>query len=164
MTTSPHCVVPPDQEIVLKRWRVETFRVTLTVSDRPNRRAIRTPQDVVVVSDAIFRDLDSDREHFVILALDVRHRLVGFKVVASGSSSSVFIRPKEILRAALLLNADAIIAVHNHPSGDVEPSRDDLRITEALTQAGKLTGIEVLDHLVVGAGCFTSLRDRGMGF
>jgi DNA repair protein RadC len=104
----------------------------------------------------------ADREHCVAVMLDTKHRALEAVLVSVGSIDHTFMSPREIMRDALLANAAATVLAHNHPSGDPEPSRDDERVTRRLVDAGRLVGVEVLDHLVVGGGTWVSLARRGM--
>lgn len=103
-----------------------------------------------------------DRERCVALLLDAKHRLLELTTVSVGSLDHTFMAPREIMRDALLANAAALVLAHNHPSGDPEPSPDDETVTRRLTEAGRLVGIEVLDHLVVGGDRWVSLARRGL--
>ena len=100
-------------------------------------------------------------ETFGLLALDVRHRLKREVVVSVGCLTSSLVHPREVFLEAVASRAAALILFHNHPSGDPEPSAEDLALTRRLVSAGTLMGIEVLDHLVLGAGSFVSLKSRG---
>lgn len=104
----------------------------------------------------------SDRERCVAAFLDVKHRLLRVATISVGSLDHTFMTPREIMRDALLANAGALVLAHNHPSGDPEPSRDDEAVTSRLVEAGRLMGIEVLDHLVVGGDRWVSLARRGL--
>jgi DNA repair protein RadC len=103
----------------------------------------------------------ADREHCLAVLLDTKHRVLSTVTVSIGSLDHTFMSPREIMRDALLANAAACVLVHNHPSGDPEPSRDDERVTRRLVEAGRLVGVEILDHLVVGGGTWVSLARRG---
>jgi DNA repair protein RadC len=113
------------------------------------------------VYQAMFDLRDSDREHFVAFDLDARHRLICRRIVHIGSLTGVEVHPREIFRGALINSAAAIIVSHNHPSGEPSPSGQDIQITSRLREVGDLVGITVLDHVVVAADGFVSLRDRG---
>ena len=104
----------------------------------------------------------ADREHCLSVLLDTKHRVLRTLTVSIGSIDHTFMTPHGIFRDALLGNAAAVILAHNHPSGDPEPSRDDERVTRRLVEAGRLLGVEVLDHLVVGGGGWVSLARRGL--
>src|SRR6266705_870861 len=101
-------------------------------------------------------------ETFGLLALDVRRRLRHEAVVSVGCLTASLVHPREVFQQAVVARAAAILIFHNHPSGDPEPSAEDVALTRRLGQAGALMGIEVLDHLVLGAGRFVSLKERGV--
>jgi DNA repair protein RadC len=100
-------------------------------------------------------------ETFGVLALDVRRRLRHEAVVSVGCLTASLVHPREVFQEGIAARAAALIAFHNHPSGDPEPSAEDLSLTRRLAQAGALLGIELLDHVILGAGRFVSLRERG---
>jgi DNA repair protein RadC len=101
-------------------------------------------------------------ETFGLLALDVRRRLRHEAVVSVGCLTSSLVHPREVFQEAVVARAAALVLFHNHPSGDPEPSPEDVALTRRLASAGTLMGIEVLDHVVLGAGRFVSLKDRGL--
>ncbi len=103
-----------------------------------------------------------DREVFAVLMLDGKNRLAAREVVSVGTLTSSLVHPRHVFRPAVLANAAAIVCVHNHPSGDPEPSAEDIECTRRLAQAGRLLGIPLLDHVVLGAGRHVSLRERGL--
>jgi DNA repair protein RadC len=100
-------------------------------------------------------------ETFGLLALDVRHRLKREAVISVGCLTSSLVHPREVFQEAVVARAAALILFHNHPSGDPEPSPEDVALTRRLVAAGALMGIEILDHLVLGAGRYVSLKERG---
>jgi DNA repair protein RadC len=104
-----------------------------------------------------------DREHFVVIMMDRKNRLIGINTVSIGSLTASVVHPREVFKAAILSNAAALICGHNHPSGDPQPSSEDRALTERLVEAGKLLGIEILDHVVVGDGTtdYYSFADQG---
>lgn len=138
-----------------------TVRVEL-VRDAPAARpkTIRSAEEVF----ALVREeaLRWDREHFLVLLLDGRNRLLGINEVAVGTLTSALVHPRELFKAAILANAANVICVHNHPSGDPEPSQEDRALTKRLSEAGELLGIRLLDHVVVAASGFRSLAEAGL--
>jgi DNA repair protein RadC len=104
---------------------------------------------------------DYDREVFVVLLLDTRHRLIEFCELFQGTINSASVHPREVAKIALQKNAAAVIVAHNHPSGCAEPSRADIRITETLREALDVLDIKLLDHFVIGKGEVVSLASRG---
>jgi DNA repair protein RadC len=105
---------------------------------------------------------DQQREHFLCLYLNARNQVVHKEVISIGSLSASIVHPREVFRVALQHAVASLILAHNHPSGDVSPSQDDLELTRRLVKAGQLMGIEVLDHLIIGPTEFLSLKERGL--
>lgn len=101
------------------------------------------------------------KEHFILLLLDSRHRVLRVAEISVGTLDMSVVHPRETFREAISACAAAIILAHNHPSGDPAPSQEDLELTRRLTEAGRLLGIPVLDHLIVGAKGYLSLRSAG---
>ena len=101
-----------------------------------------------------------DREHFVVIHLDVRNHAIGVEDTSIGSTASIAVFPKDVLKGALLANASSIIIAHNHPSGEVEPSAEDRALTKNLKQTCELVGINLVDHIIVGHEKYTSFADR----
>ena len=121
--------------------------------------AIRGPDDVL----AQVRDLPRARkEHFVVLLLNARHEVQCRETVSIGSLNASIVHPREVFLPAILHSAASVVLVHNHPSGDPEPSEEDLSITRRLVQVGELVGIDVLDHVNVAERGVVSLRARPM--
>jgi len=102
------------------------------------------------------------QEHFFVLCLNIRGRQIKKELVSKGILNAAIVHPREVFYAAILHNAASIIVVHNHPSGDTEPSTEDLDVTARLVKAGQIMGIEVYDHIIVGEGSYTSLRELGV--
>lgn len=100
-------------------------------------------------------------EVFGVLLLDVRHRLQRELVISVGCLTGSIVHPREVFKEAVVSRAAHVVMFHNHPSGDAEPSAEDVALTRRLVEAGVLMGINVLDHVVLGAGTFVSLRERG---
>lgn len=127
----------------------------------PQRRAVRSAAEAAALCTSM-RTLD--REHFRAILLNTRHEVVGIADVSIGGLASAPVHPREVFKEAIRRSAAAVIVVHNHPSGHPEPSRDDVLITEQLRAAGRLVGIEVLDHIIIGDRSFLSLREQRQGF
>jgi DNA repair protein RadC len=138
------------------------FEIGRRLRMRPPKRgrAVRHPHQMATYLST--RLGDARVESFGALMLDARNRLVGDVVLSQGGWSASVVRPREVFRQALLAGAPALILYHNHPSGDPTPSREDIQITRQLVEAGQLLGIKVLDHLIVGAEGYASLRERGL--
>ncbi len=105
-----------------------------------------------------------DQEHLRVILLDTRNRVISIEKLYVGSLNSSTVRVGEVFRAAIQRSAAAVIVVHNHPSGDPNPSPEDVALTRSIVQAGKLMDIDVLDHLVIGHNRWVSLKERGLGW
>lgn len=125
---------------------------------RPERPVLRSPARVHAHVCAELSGLE--REVFLVLLLDSRHRLRRIERVSEGTLSSSLVHPREFFRAAVREAAAAVIAVHNHPSGDPAASSEDLEITRRLRDAGRLLGVPLLDHVIIGGERYESLRER----
>lgn len=116
-----------------------------------------SPLDVLPLLDDI---KNQQREHFLCLYLNARNQVIYKEVVSIGSLSSSILHPREVFQPAVSHVAASVVFAHNHPSGDVSPSQGDTDLTRRLVQAGEIMGIDVLDHLIIGADDFLSLQDR----
>lgn len=103
-----------------------------------------------------------DREQFQVILLNAKNHVLSVESISEGTLTASLVHPREVFQPAIRRSAHAIILAHNHPSGDTTPSREDREITQRLIQAGKLIGIEVLDHLIIGDGRYLSFRERGL--
>lgn len=122
-------------------------------------RKINSPQ---AVFEAVGDLIDMNEEHFVVLFLDTKNRIIERKTISIGTLNAAIVHPREVFRAAIERSAASIICAHNHPSGDPTPSREDIELTKRLMQAGELVGIDVLDHIVVGKEGYVSLKQRDL--
>jgi DNA repair protein RadC len=138
---------------------LDTLATLLTPADR---EPIRSPADAVAFLMLTMGYLD--QEHFCVLCLNTRNRIQKLHTVYVGSLNASMIRVGEIFKEPLRLNSAGIILIHNHPSSICDPSPEDLLVTRAIVQAGDLLDCPVMDHLIVGAGRWISLRERGLGF
>lgn len=126
----------------------------------PPRPVIKTPDDAAALVMEEMRHFD--REHFRALLLNTRNQVIGTDKVSVGTLNSSTVHPRELFRNAIKRSAASVILVHNHPSGDPTPSREDIDITRRLIEAGKIIGIDVLDHIIIGDNKFTSLKAKGL--
>jgi DNA repair protein RadC len=134
----------------------------LVLHDTALRPLIKTPADAAELLMPLLGPLEQEEVHLILL--DSRNRLMAMMMVYRGTISAADIRVAEVFKEAIRRNAASIIVAHNHPSNDPSPSADDVSVTLALIRAGELLGIEVTDHLVIGAGRYVSLRERGLAF
>jgi DNA repair protein RadC len=134
----------------------------LTLEAPEERPAINSPADAAGLVQYEMSALE--QEHLRVMLLDRRNRVLEVVDLYRGSTSSAQVRVGEVFREAVRKNASALIVIHNHPSGDPTPSPDDVALTRAIVQAGKMLDVDVLDHLVIGQGRWVSLKERGLGF
>ena len=131
-------------------YRIPKIKLAL-VKERSRRRdrvSIRAPRDVAKFLEPLQH---APEEHFVSLHLNAKNEVIGLHEVSHGTLSSSLVHPREVFKAALLANSYAIVICHNHPSGaSISPSKEDLDTTKQLLQAGKILGVSVIDHLIVG--------------
>src|SRR5690606_21228026 len=121
---------------------------------------IRCPGDAVQLVMEEMRFLQ--QEHFVCMFLNTKNRVIEKKCIFIGSLNSSVVHPREIFREAIRCSAAGVVCVHNHPSGDPTPSREDLEITKRLYHAGEMIGIELVDHLIIGDQLYYSMREKGL--
>ena len=135
------------------------------------RMALESPEERLVINSpadaaalVAYEMSALEQEHLRVILLDTRNHVLDIVEVYKGSVNSSQVHVGELFKPAVRRNATALIVVHNHPSGDPTPSPDDVAVTRAIIQAGKLLDVEVLDHIVIGQGRWISLKERGLGF
>ena len=134
----------------------------LALESPEERPAVNSPADA---ADLVKYDMSAlEQEHLRVILLDTRNRVLDIVEIYKGSVNSSQVQVGELFKPAIRRNAPALIVVHNHPSGDPIPSPDDVVVTRAIVQAGKLLDVEVLDHMIIGQGRWVSLKERGLGF
>jgi DNA repair protein RadC len=136
-----------------------------SLEELPNLRTrrsvvLRSPEDVFRLYGDLFTG--QVRERFVVFWLDASNKVTGFEIVTEGTLNSSLAHPREIFRGAIVATAASIIVAHNHPSGNPEPSSEDIEITRQLAESGKVIGIPVHDHIIFAGDAFTSLAERGL--
>ncbi len=132
--------------------RLETF------VEEPKRK-VRSPKDVYTLMYPKMRE--QKKEKFITLYLDTKNQILKEETVSIGSLNASIVHPREVFKSALMESSASVIMIHNHPSGDPSPSREDIMVTEKLVEGGKLLGIDVLDHIIIGDGRYVSLKDEG---
>lgn len=123
------------------------------------RYVIRSPEDG---ANYVMEEMCTlKQEHFVALFLNTKHQVIHRQTIFIGSLNASIVHPREVFREAIKRSSAAIIVIHNHPSGDPSPSQEDIHVTRRLYEAGKMIGIELLDHLIIGDRKFVSLKEKG---
>ena len=141
----------------LPRYRVALVREGSCLSEQ---KTIRSPDDVFAIISLDYEN--AVVETAMMLALDTKNKVIGVFNISTGSLNASIIHPRDVFQRAILSNAASVILVHNHPSGDPTPSSEDLELTKKLAAAGKMLDIDVLDHVVIGAGRYVSLKENGV--
>lgn len=121
---------------------------------------IRSPKDAAPLFLSTLRY--QEKEHFLAAHLNTKNQVISVETISIGTLNASLVHPRELFKSAVKNSSAALIMAHNHPSGDPEPSKEDLQLTRRLQQAGELMGIAVLDHLIVGGDRFISLKERGL--
>ena len=121
---------------------------------------IRSPQDVF--SNFLFLFKQQVKERFIAFWLNSANRVTGFEIITEGLLNSSLVHPREVFRGAIVATCASIIIAHNHPSGNTEPSAEDLAITKQIAEAGKIIGIPVHDHIIFTDEAYTSFAERGL--
>lgn len=132
----------------------------LSMVDRYDQISYNSPQTVAEYFYSHY--LQSSTEEFVVLILDSKNKLIALETISVGTINSTIVHPREVFKGAIKRSANAIILVHNHPSGDPTPSEEDIKITRRLAEVGQIVGIQVLDHIIVGKNRHVSLRERNI--
>ena len=121
---------------------------------------IKDPESVVRAIRASIKD--KAKEHFKLILLNPRNKIIGISTISIGTLNASLVHPREVFKDAITHSAASVVLAHNHPSGDPEPSEDDIKITKKLVDSGKILGIEVLDHIIIGKNNFCSFKERGL--
>ena len=122
--------------------------------------AVKSPEDAVNVGKGFMRIHEEPEEYMYMICMNTKNKIIGVFEISHGSVNSSIVSPREVFQKALLANAVSIIVMHNHPSGDPTPSREDVEVTKRLVEAGKIVGVEVLDHIIIGDQ-YSSLKEKG---
>lgn len=144
-----------------KRVNVVSIKMVKESSFLYDIRKINSPADAVELGMKFLEECD--REKLLVACLDTKNQINSISTVSVGSLNSSVVHPREVFKTAILSNASSVILFHNHPSGDVTPSAEDINITKRLSEAGKILGINITDHLILSSdGRYTSLKERGV--
>lgn len=124
-------------------------------------RQMNSPDKVVSLAREVLRIHEETEEYLYMLCMNTKLELTSVFEISHGSVNSSIVNPREVFQKALLANAVNIIMIHNHPSGNSKPSKEDVDITKRLIEAGKILGVDVLDHIIIGQPYYTSLKESG---
>lgn len=142
-----------------KRVNIVSLKLVKESSILYKNRCVRSPEDGYQLLKQFLGDVD--REYFVVVCLDTKNQPTAINICHIGSLNASIVHPRECFKPAILSNAASILVGHNHPSGKSAESREDVEVTKKLVEAGKIIGIDVLDHIVLGDGEYVSLKEKG---
>lgn len=149
-----------DKKVPYKRVNIVSVKLLRQGSILYDVRKINSPSDGAELGRRFIAD--SDREELIVCCLDTKNQPLSVSVVSIGSLNTSIVHPREVFKVAILSNAASILLFHNHPSGDVTPSKEDISITIRIKECGKLLGIELLDHIIIGSEKkYCSLKEKG---
>lgn len=154
-------IVAENNNTPAKRINIVSIKMVRESTMLYEIRKINSPSDAVEIGKRFLED--SDREQLLVCCLDTKNQPVSLNVVSVGSLNSSIVHPREVFKVAILSNAASIILYHNHPSGDPSPSNEDINITNRLKECGKLIGISLIDHIIIGSeDKYCSLKEKGI--
>lgn len=137
----------------------------MIIKIKDQRRVVTEPSHIFELLNAYFKTVDKidrDKEHFFVLHLDTRHKIKIVEIVSIGILNASIVHPREVFTRAVRERSAQLILAHNHPSGEIEPSNEDIEVTKRLIEAGKILQIEVLDHLIYTSTGFYSFKREGI--
>jgi DNA repair protein RadC len=143
-----------------KRVNIISIKMVKEGSVLYSNRKVSSPSDAADLLKPFLED--SDREMLVVCCLDTKNQPTFINICSVGTLNSSLVHPREVFKAAILGNAASVIIAHNHPSGDPSPSTEDISITTRLKEVGKIIGIDVIDHIVIGSNKYVSLKEKGI--
>jgi DNA repair protein RadC len=126
-------------------------------------KAVTSPGDAAAIINEVLHLDRMPAEHFVVMTLTTKNKVAGLHVIHKGSLNASLVHPREVYQQAILNNAASIICFHNHPSGNPQPSNEDVEITRRLVEAGKIIGIDMMDHIIIGENKYFSHKEAGRG-
>ncbi|MBC8485053.1 MAG: DNA repair protein RadC [Ignavibacteria bacterium] len=147
---------------------IACFEIARRVRNKDSKRedkkqkedAVTSPEEAFKLIGAYINDYS--KENFLVLSFDVRNKLIGVDNISKGTISASLVHPRETFESAIRKHAAQIMIGHNHPSGSIEPSEDDIKITKRISEAGKIMGIELMDHIIVTKNNFYSFKSNGL--
>ena len=150
-----------DEKILRKRVDVVRVELVKEKSILFQGRYVKTPEQAVELVRNHFNIEWSDRECFLVVGLNVKSMPTHMNMVAQGNVISCGVSIRELMKVLILSNSTSFVCFHNHPSSDTTPSKEDVAITQRIVDAGKLMGINMVDHIILGQGCYCSLKEEG---
>ena len=147
---------------VFSKFKLQVIKETEYEYNCNNVQRIGSPSDLADVCLNVLGLSREPEEVFGMFTLDTKNNLTGYFEISRGNLNSSIVHPREIYKRVLLQNASSVIFTHNHPSGETEPSHEDITLTNRLDECGKILGIKILDHIIIGDGVFYSFKEEGL--
>jgi len=148
----------------MKTYKINVYKINMvrnsTISVKPPEHCFSSPAMAAEIIRAYL--VGADREHFIVLMLSAKNKVIGLNTVSIGHLSGSPVHPREVFKPAILANAASIIVAHNHPSGDCQPSQEDCNVTDIIKKAGEILQIKLLDHIIIGENDYYSFLNKGM--
>jgi DNA repair protein RadC len=144
----------------IKKYSLRLVKETSSLYDVDKK--IKTPRDIYSVLSSVYDITEEPEEVVVLVTLDIKNNVTGVMEVSRGGLNSSVLTPREVFKRAIANNAGNIILCHNHPSGDSTPSQEDIDVTKRIKDAGKIIGIDLLDHLIITEKGFCSLKEKNI--
>lgn len=148
------------KKIHAKRIEIVSLKMVKENSILYANKKIFSPEDGFHILNDLLEN--SDREKLIVCCLNSKNEPTNISIVSVGSLNNSIVHPREVFKIAIISNSASIIIAHNHPSGNTEPSKEDIAITKRLKECGELIGIKLLDHLIIGSNCYKSLKEEGV--
>lgn len=149
-----------EKKVPAKRVNFVSLRIVKESSILYSKRKISSPNDAFDLLESYFKGMD--REAFVVVPVNSKMEPLAIQTISIGSVNATIVHPREVMKLCLMVGTTVSFFVfHNHPSGNPEPSQEDIQVTKRLVEAGKIMGIDLLDHIVIGDGSFVSLKEKG---
>lgn len=147
------------------KYRIKDITPEWTINEALDPNPVKSPSIMATIARQYYKDknLDPNKEHMIAAIFNRANKIIGFHHISTGSLSGTIAEPREIFKPAIVLSANSIILFHNHPSGEIEPSHQDIEITKKAKNSGEILNIPVLDHIILdlSTGGFNSLAEAG---
>ena len=143
-----------------------SFLNLVVVKEKSSRydvqKKINSPKDIYDIAVKVIKAGEQAEENLWLITLDTKNNITGIFEVSRGSLNTSIVHPREIFKRAIMQNSASIILLHNHPSGDVKPSKEDIQVTQKIVECGRILNINLLDHVIIGDDCYKSFKEEGL--
>ena len=147
--------------IQIAKYKLELVKESNTRYDFESKK-VNSPEEAYLIAKEVFKMEVQCEEIFGVLTLDTKNNVIGVFEVSHGSLNSSIVHPREVFKRAILNNASSILLVHNHPSGETQPSHEDITLTNRLVEAGNILGVKIIDHIIIGENRYLSFKEENL--